>query len=77
MANNEIHIKDFYDIDEGLAWSEKLNSSYDPVIWESEIEIRLLSSGTYQIMLTFRKKEPDLLEILTDDPDDLLDPWPM
>lgn len=74
MANQEIHIKDFYDIDEGFSWMEKVSEDYHLDIWFREVEVRLLSSGTTQIMLTFKKLEPDFVEILMDDDTDLSDP---
>lgn len=71
MANQEIHIKDFYDIDDGFKWMEDVSTTYPLDIWYREVEVRLIHNGATQIMLTFKKQEPNFIEALMDDDSDI------
>ena len=69
MANNEIHIKDFWDIDESFKWIDEVSADYDEELWSRYVEVRLLSSGATQIMVSFKLAQPDLFDEDTLDSD--------
>ncbi len=62
MANQEIHIKDFYDTEEGYRWLDAISKEYSKLDWERDLEVRLISNGTVQIWVAFRKRQPELFD---------------
>lgn len=62
MANSEHHIKDFYDAEEAYQWLADISAEYDPDNWTREPQIRLISNGTIQVMVSFFRIQRELFE---------------
>lgn len=59
MANKEIHMKDFFDVARAYEWIDEVTDTYDLKEWHLHPEVRFLSNNTVQVLLTFRKNQPE------------------